>query len=55
MAVAHPLESRKVLGRIPDRVDLPDLIEIQTRSYDEFLQWDLPPDERKPQIGRAHV
>ncbi|HPA40403.1 MAG TPA: DNA-directed RNA polymerase subunit beta [Candidatus Hydrogenedentes bacterium] len=49
MAVAHPLESRKVLGRIPDRVDLPDLIEIQTRSYDEFLQWDLPPDERKPQ------
>ena len=28
-------------------MDLPDLIEIQTRSYGDFLQWDTPPDERK--------
>ena len=28
-------------------MDLPDLIEIQTKSYGDFLQWDTPPDERK--------
>ena len=38
---------RPSLGRIPDLMDLPDLIEIQTRSYGDFLQWDTPPDERK--------
>ncbi|MBN2311681.1 MAG: DNA-directed RNA polymerase subunit beta [Candidatus Hydrogenedentes bacterium] len=49
MAVARDdyLE-RPSLGRIPDEMQLPDLIEIQTRSYGDFLQWDLPPDEREP-------
>jgi DNA-directed RNA polymerase subunit beta len=45
MAVAHPIE-RPVLGSIPDVYDLPNLIEIQTKSYADFLQWDVPPDER---------
>jgi DNA-directed RNA polymerase subunit beta len=36
------------LGRIPDDMDLPDLIEIQTKSYSDFLQWVVPPDERSP-------
>ncbi|GMW02715.1 MAG: DNA-directed RNA polymerase subunit beta [Candidatus Hydrogenedentota bacterium] len=40
---------RPSLGRIPDEYDLPDLIEIQTKSYSDFLQWDVPPDERKLQ------
>jgi len=48
MAVAprNPVD-RPFLGRIPDQMDLPDLIEIQTKSYGDFLQWDTPPDERK--------
>ena len=46
MAVA-PVFERRDLGTIPDHQDLPDLIEIQTRSYAEFLQWNIPPDERE--------
>jgi len=49
MAVAHDMsKDRPFLGRIPDEMDLPDLIEIQTKSYGDFLQWDVPPDERLP-------
>ena len=43
----QPFE-RVSLGRIADEADLPDLIEIQTKSYNDFLQWDVPPDERQP-------
>jgi len=55
MAVAprRPIE-RPLLGRIPDEMELPDLIEIQTKSYSDFLQWDIPPDERKP-VGLQEV
>ncbi len=49
MAVA-PRNERPSLGTIPDIYELPDLIEIQTKSYGEFLQWDVPPDER---LGRG--
>ncbi len=47
MAVAFrgPIE-RPSLGVIHDPVELPNLIEIQTKSYGSFLQWDTPPDER---------
>ncbi len=45
MAVALS-ERRPLLGRIPDVLDLPDLIEIQTKSYGDFLQWDVPPEQR---------
>jgi DNA-directed RNA polymerase subunit beta len=45
MAVAPRIE-RPFLGLIPDEHDLPDLIEIQTKSYGDFLQWDTPPGER---------
>jgi len=48
MAVA-PRETRVSLGRVADTLDLPDLIEIQTRSYENFLQWETPPEERKNQ------
>ncbi len=55
MAVAPLIpEDRPILGRIPDEMVLPDLIEIQTRSYAEFLQWDVPPDERQP-VGLQEV
>jgi DNA-directed RNA polymerase subunit beta len=46
MAVAPQFE-RPELGTISDVVDLPDLIEIQTKSYSDFLQWNIPPDERE--------
>ncbi|MBI2425774.1 MAG: DNA-directed RNA polymerase subunit beta [Candidatus Hydrogenedentes bacterium] len=46
MAVAPRFE-RPSLGTIPDTMPLPDLIEIQTKSYGDFLQWNIPPDERE--------
>jgi DNA-directed RNA polymerase subunit beta len=45
MAVA-PHQNRISLGQIADHLELPDLIEIQTKSYGDFLQWETPPDER---------
>jgi len=37
---------RKSFGRIKKVVDIPDLIEIQTRSYEKFLQADVRPEDR---------
>jgi DNA-directed RNA polymerase subunit beta len=55
MAVAHQTRvDRPSLGRIADRLDLPDLIEIQTASYGDFLQWEVPPDERQT-VGLQEV
>jgi DNA-directed RNA polymerase subunit beta len=34
-------------GQLSDVVELPDLIEIQTRSYREFLQMDVAPTKRR--------
>ena len=34
-------------GKIPEIMDLPDLIEVQKSSYEEFLQRNAPPEERK--------
>ncbi len=36
-------------GKIKKKIDLPDLIEIQTKSYDWFLQENVPPAKRKNQ------
>ena len=38
---------RKVFGRLQNTVEPPDLIEIQTKSYREFLQADVPPAKRE--------
>jgi DNA-directed RNA polymerase subunit beta len=38
---------RKTYSRSADVTDLPDLLEIQTRSYEKFLQSDIPPRQRK--------
>ena len=54
MAVAPKHAERIFLGRIPDDYELPELIEIQTGSYQDFLQWDVPPDERRP-VGLQEV
>ena len=37
---------RRSYGKIPEVLDLPDLVEIQRRSYDDFLQRDVKPEER---------
>ena len=38
---------RKSFGRIPEVAEMPNLIEVQRRSYDEFLQMDIPPAKRE--------
>jgi DNA-directed RNA polymerase subunit beta len=34
-------------GKIGDAVDVPDLIEVQLKSYSRFLQANVPPEKRK--------
>jgi len=38
---------RKSFARIPQIMEVPNLIEIQKKSYEEFLQKDTPPEARK--------
>ncbi len=38
---------RKVFGRLQNVYDPPDLIEIQTKSYNDFLQENVPPAQRE--------
>src|SRR2546423_4518437 len=33
-------------GRFGDAIEVPSLTDVQTRSYDRFLQLDVPPDQR---------
>jgi len=35
-------------GKLPDAVEIPNLVAIQKRSYDRFLQKDVAPTRRKP-------
>ncbi len=46
MVTAHTGE-RINFGKIPDAIDVPNLIEVQLKSYDDFLQTDLPVSKRK--------
>ena len=38
---------RLAYGKIPEIMELPDLIEVQKSSYEEFLQRNTPPEDRK--------
>ena len=38
---------RKDFGKIKEILEIANLIEIQVRSYEQFLQKDVPPEERK--------
>ncbi len=40
---------RKVFGKLQNTYEPPDLIEIQTKSYHDFLQEDVPPAKRAGQ------
>jgi len=45
--IAHNVRLRRNFGKIKKIVDIPNLIEIQRRSYNEFLQIEVPPGERR--------
>ncbi len=45
--VAHNVRLRRNFGKIRKIVDIPNLIEIQRRSYDEFLQLGVAAAERR--------
>ena len=38
---------RKSFGRIPDAIRMPNLIEVQRSSYEQFLQRDIRPSDRR--------
>ena len=38
---------RKNFARIPTVIDIPNLIEIQSKSFEYFLQWDVDPNKRE--------
>jgi len=46
--------SRKDFGKIPSIVEIPNLIEVQKRSYETFLQKDVPADRRE-EVGLQAV
>jgi DNA-directed RNA polymerase subunit beta len=41
------MAERKIYGKIADVIDPPQLIETQIKSYEEFLQADVPTSQRK--------
>src|SRR6184192_1328050 len=45
--VPNNLRFRRTFGRIKKIIDIPNLIDIQKRSYEEFLQKDVTPEQRK--------
>ncbi|MDD3288642.1 MAG: DNA-directed RNA polymerase subunit beta [Alphaproteobacteria bacterium] len=45
---------RKSFGRIPEVAEMPNLIEVQRRSYDNFLQMDVPVAARQ-RVGLQEV
>jgi DNA-directed RNA polymerase subunit beta len=41
------MAARQHFGKLTEIIEPPNLIEIQTASYRDFLQWDTPPNKRK--------
>ncbi|MBI4313827.1 MAG: DNA-directed RNA polymerase subunit beta, partial [Candidatus Omnitrophica bacterium] len=48
------MSERRNLGRIPETAELPDLLEIQTKSFVDFLQVDVPKSKRE-NVGLQEV
>lgn len=44
--IGHELRLRKSFAKYQSMVEIPNLIEVQKRSYDQFLQADVDPDRR---------
>ncbi len=49
-----PLRERLSFGKIPAAIELPNLIEVQRKSYDRFLQMNVPA-ERREELGLQEV
>src|ERR1700689_684672 len=45
---------RRSFGRIPEVAEMPNLIEVQRRSYENFLQMNVKPD-RRVRVGLQEV
>ncbi|MBR2374091.1 MAG: DNA-directed RNA polymerase subunit beta [Lentisphaeria bacterium] len=43
------MSERRNFGKLHDVLEIPDLIGLQVESYENFLQRDVPPNERKKQ------
>jgi len=41
------IRTRKNFGKVPEVMEIPDLIEVQKRSFERFLQKDIPPHKRE--------
>jgi len=50
MGISLKEEKTKIwdFSKYPVLIDLPNLLEMQRHSYEEFLQRDVPPEKRKP-------
>jgi len=46
LQLANNFRFRRPFGRIGKIIDIPHLLEIQRHSYEEFLQLNVPPDQR---------
>ncbi|MCY4593059.1 MAG: DNA-directed RNA polymerase subunit beta [Alphaproteobacteria bacterium] len=46
---------RKTFGRLREATPMPNLIEVQKSSYDQFLQMDVGPDRRADDVGLQEV
>src|SRR5499427_6933569 len=44
--IIKPTQTRN-FGHFGDALDVPNLTDVQTRSYDRFLQLDVPPEKRE--------
>src|SRR5262245_66414138 len=45
--IIQPAQVRN-FGRFGDTIEVPPLTDVQIRSYERFLQLDVPPDKRTP-------
>ena len=43
------MSDRRNFGKLRDVLEIPDLIGLQVDSYENFLQRDVPPEQRKKQ------
>ena len=52
--LGETVRRRLDFGKIPVILDIPNLIEVQQKSYERFLQFDVSPDERED-IGLQEI
>jgi len=46
---AKPIIKRKNFEKVPSKVEMPNLLQVQLSSYENFLQKDVAPEKRLPQ------